>query len=78
MKKTYEGYITEVEFGGIKCLVFNFDKGGNVRVESLCEEFCYHPWVRLTIEDIREQKERATDYRATIMADHPLSMAVPI
>ena len=78
MKKQYEGHITEAQFEGIKCMVFNFDEGHSVRVESLCEEFCYHSRVRLTIEDIREQKERATDYRATIMADHPLSMAVPI
>ena len=61
MKVTHEGYITEAEFGGIKCLMFNFDAAGNARVESLFEEFCYHPRVRITIEDIREQKERSMD-----------------
>ena len=62
MKEVHEGYITEAEVQGIKCLMFNFDAGGSARVESLCEEFCHHPKVRLRIEDIREPKERATDY----------------
>jgi len=47
MKREYDGYITQAEVQGVKCLIFNFDAGGNARVESLFEEFCYHPRVKL-------------------------------
>ena len=67
-KVIYTGYIMEGEFEGIKCLVFNFDEGGSARVESLAEEFCHHPRVKLTIEDIREPKERAEDWVARVSA----------
>ena len=73
MKRKYEGYITEAEVQGIKCLMFNIDGSGSARVESLCEEFCHHPKVRLTIEDIREKKERLTDY-----VKAQVTMAAPI
>jgi len=61
MKREYDGYITQAEVQGVKCLIFNFDAGGNARVESLFEEFCYHPRVKLRIQDIRDPKERLTD-----------------
>lgn len=73
MKKIYEGYIIEAEFEDFKCLMFNFDEGGSARVESLAEAFYHHPRIRITIEDIREQKERSMDYLKA-----QATMAVPI
>ena len=62
MKDVHKGFITEAWFMGRKYLVFNFDTRGNTRLENLFEPFACHPRIKITIEDIRESKERVTDY----------------
>lgn len=78
MKEVHKGFITEAEFGGFKYLVFNFDSSDNARVESLFEQFAYHPRIKITIEDIREPKERALDCFRDIEVVAQVSMAAPI
>ena len=67
MKEVYQGYLKLEEFDAQGWLMFRMDDGA-VHVETLFEEFVNHPRIQITIEDIREPKERVRDYVARVSA----------